>query len=143
MERRKLSNDVAFIDTGALIALFSARDEYHIQAKSILSDLRRQRVDLMNTSAIVFELLDDAALRDRRASKNLSLFVATFDVEVVHVDFELLHSGWKLYDARPDKNWSLTDCVSFALMTRRKINDAFAHDHHFEQAGFRALLRQN
>ena len=50
---------------------------------------------------------------------------------------EALH----LYDARPDKQWSLTDCVSFTVMKQMGISDALTGDHHFEQEGFRALLK--
>jgi hypothetical protein len=38
--------------------------------------------------------------------------------------------------ARPDKEWSLTDCISFVAMNERNITDALTSDHHFEQAGF-------
>ena len=46
-----------------------------------------------------------------------------------------------LYDSRNDKQWSLTDCISFVVMQDYEITDALTGDHHFEQAGFRALLR--
>ena len=36
--------------------------------------------------------------------------------------------------------WSLTDCISFAVMTERGLADALTADHHFEQAGFRAVF---
>ncbi len=42
---------------------------------------------------------------------------------------------------RPDKDWSLTDCISFVVMEEHGITDALTGDHHFEQAGFRALLK--
>jgi len=43
--------------------------------------------------------------------------------------------------ARPDKEWSLTDCISSVAMNERNITDALTSDHHFEQAGFRILLK--
>ncbi|EKE25438.1 MAG: hypothetical protein ACD_5C00161G0004, partial [uncultured bacterium] len=46
-----------------------------------------------------------------------------------------------LYKRMADKDWSLTDCASFEIMKARGITEALAHDHHFEQAGFTALLR--
>ena len=45
-----------------------------------------------------------------------------------------------MYAARPDKDWSLTDCVSFSIMERLELREAAATDHHFSQAGFLALL---
>ena len=48
---------------------------------------------------------------------------------------------WRCTDMRPDKDWSLTDCISFVVMEEHGITDALTGDHHFEQAGFRALLK--
>ncbi len=42
---------------------------------------------------------------------------------------------------RLDKDWSLTDCISFAVMQERSLTEALTSDHHFEQAGFTALLK--
>jgi predicted nucleic acid-binding protein len=52
-----------------------------------------------------------------------------------------LARGQTLFDQAHDKDWSLTDCISFAMMREHEIGDALTHDHHFDQAGFRALLR--
>jgi len=60
------------------------------------------------------------------------------------VSVESAHDLWQrgadLYLHRPDKEWSLTDCVSFIVMEERGLTEALAADHHFEQAGFTALL---
>lgn len=61
-------------------------------------------------------------------------------VEIVFVDPILWSKGWTLYEQRPDKAWSLTDCISFEVMREQKIHDALTSDRHFVQAGFRALL---
>jgi uncharacterized protein len=52
----------------------------------------------------------------------------------------LYRRGLALYDARPDKEWSLTDCISFEVMTDEGLEEALTGDRHFEQAGFKALL---
>ena len=62
-------------------------------------------------------------------------------VKIVAPDQALLDRGLALYRARPDKDWSLTDCISFVVMEREKIAEALTADHHFEQAGFLALLK--
>ena len=61
---------------------------------------------------------------------------------LVEPDPALWRRGLALYRTRPDKAWSLTDCISFIVMTDHGLTDALTGDHHFEQAGFRALLRQ-
>ena len=62
-------------------------------------------------------------------------------MKIVFVDEPLFHAGLELYLARPDKDWSLTDCISFVVMEREGITDALTGDKHFEQAGFVALLK--
>ena len=47
----------------------------------------------------------------------------------------------KLYLDRPDKEWSLTDCISFTVMNDEGLAESLTGDHHFEQAGFSALLK--
>ena len=49
--------------------------------------------------------------------------------------------GVALYAERPDKDWSLTDCISFVVMRKMDITEALTGDRHFEQAGFTALLK--
>ncbi len=46
----------------------------------------------------------------------------------------------KLYDERPDKAWSLTDCISLVVMADEGLTEALTRDHHFEQAGFTAVF---
>jgi predicted nucleic acid-binding protein len=62
-------------------------------------------------------------------------------VEIEPASRESFDAGWDLYRKRPDKDWSLTDCISFVTMQGRGIVEALTGDHHFEQAGFRALLK--
>jgi hypothetical protein len=49
--------------------------------------------------------------------------------------------SFDLYENRLDKDWSLTDCVSVTVMTQRGLSEALTADHHFEQAGFRAVFK--
>jgi len=59
---------------------------------------------------------------------------------IVEATEALYRRGLALYDARPDKEWSLTDCISFEVMTEEGLEAALTGDRHFEQAGFKALL---
>jgi hypothetical protein len=60
---------------------------------------------------------------------------------IIPAEPQLYEEGIALYRARPDKDWSLTDCISFVVMKARGITEALTGDHHFEQAGFVALLK--
>jgi predicted nucleic acid-binding protein len=63
-------------------------------------------------------------------------------IEMVWVDEQLHREGMELLNRRVDKGYSLCDAVSFVLMKKRRIERALTTDHHFEQEGFRALLRE-
>lgn len=65
---------------------------------------------------------------------------ATSDVDVVPVDTSLLLRALRFYESRPDKAWGLTDCISFVVMSEKGLSVAMTADHHFIQAGFRALM---
>ena len=60
-------------------------------------------------------------------------------VDCVAASSKWFELGWQLYRQRSDKDWSLTDCISFEIMRQRSIVEAWTSDHHFEQAGFRIL----
>lgn len=60
-------------------------------------------------------------------------------VELVRVDASLFDRGWDYFQQRSDKRFSLTDCISFVVMTDRRIAQALSFDHHFVEAGFVTL----
>lgn len=62
-------------------------------------------------------------------------------VEVVPFSSQLFQDALSLYGKRSDQSWSLTDCASFLIMDRRRVTEALTSDRHFEQNGYRALLR--
>lgn len=55
---------------------------------------------------------------------------------------ELVQRGRRLYQERADKDWPLTDCISFIVMQDEGVRDALTADRHFDQAGFKALFAQ-
>jgi predicted nucleic acid-binding protein len=63
--------------------------------------------------------------------------------EFVPASEELFDRGAELFASRPDKSWSMVDCISFIVMRREGISDALTGDHHFVQAGFRAILTED
>jgi predicted nucleic acid-binding protein len=129
-----------FADTFFFIALISARDAAHSKVAAVASSQTRP---LVTTSFVLTEVADGlAATPDRPLFEQLlSDMRSDQGSTVVPATQELFERGVQLYMARPDKEWSLTDCISFVVMKDRGISDALTADHHFEQAGFVALLK--
>jgi predicted nucleic acid-binding protein len=96
------------------------------------------------TTAWVLTEVGDALAAPPQRSKFVALLAklrADPYCEVVPTSEASFKEGVVLYSNRLDKSWTLTDCISFALMTRRRLTEALTTDIHFEQAGFKALLR--
>ena len=61
-------------------------------------------------------------------------------VQIVPFAADTVAAAVRIYEARHDKDWSLTDCMSFLVMQQRQVSRALTTDHHFSQAGFQAVL---
>jgi hypothetical protein len=128
-----------FADTFYFFAVLNPADEAHRRA---LEFATAHDEPIVTTAWVLTELADGLAATTRRGavSRLVDRLRADPENEIVPPTEELMARGMALYDARPDKQWSLTDCISFVAMQDRQINEALTGDHHFEQAGFVALL---
>jgi predicted nucleic acid-binding protein len=128
-----------FADTFYFIALLNPADEGHVRARTITSALRSP---LVTTVWVLAEVANTLRRRETRRLFLTLLAALRSDstATIVGPDQRWLDAGLELYSARLDKDWSLTDCISFAIMKDRGISEALTGDHHFEQAGFKALL---
>lgn len=131
-----------FLDTGYAIALLSPRDQYHAVAKRLGADLKSGAHKAVTTDAVILEL--GAALARAAHRGAAATFIdglrADPNVEIVALERTLFESAYRLFKERPDKDWSLTDCVSFVLVGERGISEALTADQHFVQAEIKALL---
>jgi predicted nucleic acid-binding protein len=131
-----------FLDSNFAIALINAKDQHHAAATSLARRLVG-KAKLLTSEAVVFEIAN--ALSKPRFRKNTADFLRDLllgeDTEVIHVSPALFRAAFHLYSEREDKGWSLTDCLSFVLMHEHGLSAALTNDEHFEQAGFKALLR--
>lgn len=132
-----------FADTGYWVALLNPKDELHQKAR----DLSKQMDSLyiVTSEMVLAEVLNDFSKRGaffRQAAIELieSLYKHP-NVTVIQQSSSQFQEGLLLYKKRPDKEWSITDCVSFKIMEEYGITEALAYDKHFEQVGFIALLR--
>ena len=99
----------------------------------------------MTTRAVLLEVANTFAGSPNRAlaARFLCDLEEDASADIVAIDDTLYARGLALYRGRPDKEWSLTDCISFVVMEDRGIREALTGDHHFAQAGFVPLLAQS
>jgi len=140
-----MTEERLFLDTSFVQALINRRDQYHERAKAMFPRVRDAR-SVVLTEAILVEVGNALSRFDRAAAAEF-LDSCLQDGErrannltVIPVDKALLSRGLDLYRSTPDKEWGLTDCISFVVMRENGLVDAITTDHHFTQAGFRALM---
>jgi predicted nucleic acid-binding protein len=129
-----------FADTSALLALLNDKDEHHAAAAHAFRKLQSRRSLLLTTSSV---LVETYALLGRRLGVDaVRAFRTDFAplLDVVWVDATLHEAGLDRLLKHRRRQLSLVDAVSFEVMTRRGLGEAFAFDPHFEQEGF-ALVR--
>ena len=130
-----------FADSLFYIALLNSRDQFHDRAKQACTE---EAGDFVVTTTWVLAEVADAmthpSARERCAGflRNLRHLRNTKIVDGGQVMF---WRALELFSKRPDKEWSLTDCISFIVMSDEGLTEALTGDRHFEQAGFTALLR--
>ncbi len=132
-------SEAGFADTSYYLAFLNADDELHPRAATMTPTLG---AGLVTTAWVLTELVDAFS---RPALRPVVIgfvedLVRDPEVTIVPASQELFDRGFELFKRRPDKEWSLTDCISFVVMEERGIAESLTADHHFEQAGFRVLL---
>jgi predicted nucleic acid-binding protein len=132
-----------FLDTAYAIALAAPSDQLHPKASELASRMQADGTRLVTTRAVLLEIGNALAkLRYRPAAiQLLGALEADPSVNIVPLSEALYSEAFQLYHSRPDKEWGLIDCVSFVVMQQRGLTEALTADEHFEQAGFRALMR--
>ena len=129
-----------FADTSFYIALVNPRDTGHEAAMDFVQHFSGK---LVTTEYVLIEVGNWLARSGDRPVfldllKDLQADPGT---TVLAGDHALFGAGLSLYGRRLDKGWSMTDCISFAVMKQHRLTEALTADHHFEQAGFKVLLK--
>jgi predicted nucleic acid-binding protein len=134
-----------FVDANYLIALLNPRDELHEKAKSVSAGLGQSRLvtsEMILAEVLAFYADKGAPLREAAADTACRLCDDP-NATVMPQTSLLFQEALGYYRALKDKEWSLVDCASMLIMRSEGISEALTHDHHFEQAGFKALLRDS
>jgi len=129
-----------FADAFYFVGLLNREDQHHVRVVAAAGQLHGE---LVMTEWILAEFAD--ALAESASRRLVPQFIRDLEhdpkVRIIRASTELFRRGLQLYGERPDKEWSLTDCISFVVMKDERISDVLTGDKHFEQAGFKVLLK--
>lgn len=129
------------VDTSAFHALENRGDLLeHQTAKRVAEKLEADAALLVTTDYILDETY--TLLRSVLGHKVAVAFgheVQKGGIEIVQVDERIQKEAWEIFERYADKDFSFTDCTSFVVMKRGKIQIAFTFDRHFQQYGFQTL----
>jgi predicted nucleic acid-binding protein len=132
-----------FLDTNGWLALLNASDSLHASATEAWLTVGRSQNRIVLTDWIVAETGNGLARAKAtsRFGEAVERVLESARAEIVFVDQSLLEQAVQMYHHHSDKSWGLVDCASFLVMRDRGLTDVFTCDRHFEQAGFRRLLK--
>jgi predicted nucleic acid-binding protein len=134
---------LVFADTFYWIALVNPRDSANHQVNELSRSLGSTVI--LTTDEVLVEFLafcaSDLDLRVQASLVVQDIFSAP-NVRVIPQTRSSFLTGFALYTARPDKRYSLTDCISMQAMHRENVSEILTNDRHFQQEGFRAVFRK-
>jgi predicted nucleic acid-binding protein len=132
-----------FADTFYWVALTNVRDSAH-RAVNDFSNARSP-VLIVTTEAVLMEYLNHFAgwgeVFRFKASAIVGHVLHSETAKVLPLTTASFRTALDFYAERPDKGYSLTDCISMIAMKEEGLVDALTNDRHFEQEGFRAIFR--
>ena len=128
-----------YVDTGAFLARYLSRDQYHQKAGAFWKKIRKNQESCFTSNFVLdetFTLLGRWAGYDFASEKAASIYASKLliilrpnrDDEIKAIEF---------FRKYADQNVSFTDCISIVLMRNKKIKRVFSFDSHFERAGFK------
>jgi predicted nucleic acid-binding protein len=136
-----VTNEV-YLDTSFAVAIAIVDDQYHTLAEALYDQMAAQAVKTVTSRAVLLEIGNSLSTKRRRNAgvRFLNFIEHDPSTRIISIDDALYARGLDLFVARQDKEWGLVDCLSFVVMRDLGLTEALTADHHFVQAGFRALL---
>ena len=134
-----------FMDTSAHVAFIDRRDEWHARAFEVFEELTAARTAFVTTEAVLIELLTflcGGGVTVRASAVEYVRRLLASPVNVVWQTSDLFERAFELYSRRPDKSYSMVDCISMVVCRDQGIAEVFTADRDFERERFRILLRR-
>lgn len=131
-----------FVDTHYFVVSFQETDQWH--QRVVLSESQVEGRMLVTTDAVLIEILNYFSNFGPTTRRKIAVVVheilSNNEFTVIEQSRPAFLKGLELYEARLDKGYSLTDCISMNVCRELGIKEILTHDRHFEQEGFKILL---
>ena len=135
--------DETFIDTSGFYSILVRRDHMHVHAAEFMAQAARDRHRLVTTDYVLDESV--TLLKARGHARLIAPLFESIDASAaIRIEWttpERFKETRSFCLRHSDKAWSFTDCLSFVVMQAHGLPAALTSDVHFEQAGFRVLLK--
>ena len=129
-----------FLDTVGLLALWDVSDQWHAAAEAAFAQIASQGLSLRTTSYVLLECGNAAARRPYRREVNVLRQALEQRGEVIVPTEEEWQQAWAAFERGEAGQAGIVDHVSFVVMRRLGITEAFTNDRHFQAAGFITLF---
>jgi uncharacterized protein len=136
-----------FVDTSGWASIFIPTELHHAIAAHYFRQAIEASAPIITRNYIITELVallnSPLRLPRSRIFNHVNILRQSSTITRIHIDATLDQAAWELCQQRLDKSWSLVDCSSFVIMQQMNLQQSLTTDHHFEQAGFIRLLKDN
>lgn len=129
-----------FLDTVGLLALWDAADQWHPAAEAAFARLLARRVPLVTTAFVLLECGNAAARKPYRSEPDELRNLLEYRDELITPTADDWQAAWEGYRRGAVGDAGIVDCVSFVVMLRLGMKEAFTNDRHFSAAGFTTLF---
>jgi uncharacterized protein len=134
---------VIFVDTGAFVARYIRQDGHHRRARRAWAEVEKSRTRAFTSSFVLDETFTLLGRRSTYAfaADRARALLSSAALTILRPDVDDETAAVELFAKFADQQVSFTDCVSFVLMRRHRLERAFTFDRHFADAGFELMPR--
>ncbi len=129
-----------FLDTVGLVAIWNRADQWHSIATTVFRQIMKERRSVTTTSFVLLECGNTAARRSYRIQPNTLRSKLSQVGGLIFPTDDDWENAWSAYQSGDAAQAGIVDQVSFQVMRRLGIKEAFSNDKHFEAAGFKVLF---
>ncbi len=135
------SRNAVFVDTSGWVEPVLRSGPNHDAMMQYAQALHADQRPLVTTDDVLNEVVallttDSRGMPRPQLIQFVNQMRANAGLRIVHVDEAIWQEAWTMLERMSDKTWSLVDAISFVVMRRLGVTEAFTSDHHFTQAGF-------